>query len=581
MTFAAAADEQEFALRVCAGIDELAVSNTFAAATPDLARAIVDGIGDLAAGEWAPLNRIGDVEGAWIEDGKVRLPDGFREAYHAYVEGGWNSLYGPIEYGGQGLPMSLAVCVLETLASSNMALSLNPMLSVGAIAALHHHGSEAQKQKYLHKLVSGEWCGTMNLTEPQAGTDVGALRTVATKIEHGSHSGKYLISGQKLYITWGEHEVSDNIIHLLLARTPDAPAGSRGISLFIVPKYHVEEDGTLGERNDLRVVSLEHKLGIKASPTCVMSYGDDGTCIGEIVGEENAGLRAMFTMMNDARVHVGTQGLALAERAAQAARAYSAERVQSARAGALDKTPVAIIEHPDVRRMILRIRALVEGARALVYYACGQLDRGALGQAEAQARGEVLVPLVKSWCTDVGVEVTSIAVQVHGGMGFIEETGVAQHYRDVRITPIYEGTNGVQAADLVGRKLGMENGGVVKALLAQIAAESGDDPKLAGLAGDCLDVTDWMLTTASLDDKLAASVAFQRMCAVAVAGWQLMRQARAAQRDGAPGTIAATKPLVARYFHDHIVPEASGLKGSAMMGASLLYDLDAGALTGA
>jgi alkylation response protein AidB-like acyl-CoA dehydrogenase len=581
MTFTAAADEQEFALRVCAGIEELAASNRFSHATPDLVRAIVDGIGDLAEGEWAPLNRIGDVEGAHVGgDGKVVLPEGFKEAYRAYVEGGWNSLYGPVEYGGQGLPMSLAVCVLETLATSNMALSLNPMLSVGAIAALHHHGSEAQKEKYLHKLVSGEWCGTMNLTEPQAGTDVGALRTGATRIEHGPNAGKYLISGQKIYITWGEHEVSDNIVHLLLARTPDAPAGSRGISLFIVPKYHVNDDGTLGERNDLRVVSLEHKLGIKASPTCVMSYGDEGRCIGEIVGEENAGLRAMFTMMNDARVHVGTQGLAIAERAAQAARAYAVERVQSARAGAPDKTPVPIIEHPDVRRMVLRMRALVEGARALVYYGCGQLDRGALGDAGAQARGEVLVPMVKSWCTDIGVEVTSLAVQIHGGMGFIEETGVAQYYRDVRITPIYEGTNGVQAADLVGRKLGMENGGVVKGLLAEIAADCGDAPNLAALARDCLDVTDWMLTTASLDDKLAASVAYQRMCAVAVAGWQLMRQARAAQQVGAPGAIAATKPLVARWFHDHIAPEASGLKGSAMTGASLLYDLDAAALAG-
>ncbi|MCB2064130.1 MAG: acyl-CoA dehydrogenase [Novosphingobium sp.] len=580
MTFTAATDEQEFALRVCAGIDELAETNRFASATPDLARAIIDGVASLAEGEWAPLNRKGDIEGAHIgADGKVVLPDGFREAYQAYVEGGWNSLYGPVEFGGQGLPMSLAVCVLETLASSNMALSLNPMLSVGAIAALHHHGSEEQKEKYLHKLVSGEWCGTMNLTEPQAGTDVGALRTSATRIEEGPHAGKYLISGQKIFITWGEHEVSDNIVHLLLARTPDAPAGSRGISLFIVPKYHVNADGSLGERNDLRVVSLEHKLGIKASPTCVMSYGDEGNCIGEIVGAENAGLRAMFTMMNDARVHVGTQGLALAERAAQAALAYSAERVQSARAGAPDKTPVPIIEHPDVRRMVLRIRALVEGGRALVYYGCGQLDRGALGDEHAQARGEVLVPLVKSWCTDMGVEVTSLAVQIHGGMGFIEETGVAQHYRDVRITPIYEGTNGVQAADLVGRKLGMEGGGVVKTLLAEIAADCGDAPNVAALAKDCAEVADWMLSTASLDDKLAASVAFQRMCAVAVAGWQLARQAREAVASGAPGKIATTKPLIARFFEDHIVTEARGLKDSAMTGASLLYDLGADMLT--
>jgi alkylation response protein AidB-like acyl-CoA dehydrogenase len=580
MTFTAATDEQEFALRICAGIEGLAATNRYAAATPDLVRAIVDGVASLAEGEWAPLNRLGDTQGAWIEQGKVCLPEGFAEAYQAYVEGGWNSLYGPTEYGGQGLPMSLAVCVLETLASANMALSLNPMLSVGAIAALHHHGSDAQKEMYLHKLVSGEWCGTMNLTEPQAGSDVGALRTTAVRIEQGENAGKYLITGQKIYITWGEHEVSENIVHLLLARTPDAPAGSRGISLFIVPKYHVNADGSLGARNDLRVVSLEHKLGIKASPTCVMSYGDEGQCIGEIVGAEYAGLSAMFTMMNDARVHVGTQGLALAERALQAAKTYSRDRVQSARAGSADKSPVPIIEHPDVRRMILRMRALVEGSRALVYYACGQLDRGALGDAEAQARGEVLVPLVKAWCTDMGVEVTSLAVQVHGGMGFIEETGVAQHYRDVRITPIYEGTNGIQAADLVGRKLGLEGGAPLKGLLAQIVAESGAEPSVASLARDCLEVAEWMQSGASLDDKLAASVAFQRMFAVAVAGWQLARQARATSEQGSPGTLAATKPLTARYFNDHLVPEAAGLKASALTGASLLYDLDAEALAG-
>lgn len=577
MSYKAPTEDQLLAMQVCAGIEDLSTSERFSAVTPDLVQAILGGIANLAEGEWAPLNRIGDVEGSKVVDGKVRVPDGFAEAYSAFVEGGWNSIYGPEAYGGQALPMTLAVCVLETIASANMALSLNPMLTFGAIAALNHHGSDAQKEKYLARLVSGEWCGTMNLTEPHAGTDVGALRTSATRITEGPHAGKYRISGTKIFITWGEHELSENIIHLLLARTPDAPAGSRGISLFIVPKYHVNEDGSIGPRNDLRVVSVEEKLGIHASPTCVMSYGDEGECIGEIVGNENEGLRAMFTMMNDARVHVGTQGLAIAERAMQAAKAYAVERVQSPRAGAADKTPVAIVEHPDVRRMILRARALTEGSRCLVYYACGQLDRGAMGDAQAQARAEVLVPLVKAWCTDRGVEVANLAIQVHGGMGFIEETGVAQHLRDVRITPIYEGTNGIQAADLVGRKLGLDRGLALKSLLSDIARDCADYPHLAELARACTVTTDWMVENASVDDRLAGSVAFLEMCAVAVAGWQLVLQARAVS--SGTGAIAQTKPVIARFFHEQIVPHALGLKATIPVGAALLYELDTATLT--
>ena len=580
MSFSPPSAEQRLAMKVCADIGDLAEQERFAAATPDVISAITEGIGALASGVWAPLNRVGDVEGARIANGKVHLPDGFAEAYRAYVDGGWNSIYAPCEHGGQGLPFSLGVCILETLASANLALSLNPMLSVGSIASLHHHGSEEQKAKYLEKLVSGEWCGTMNLTEPQAGSDVGALRTGATLITEGPHAGKYRISGTKIFITWGEHDLADNIIHLLLARTPDAPAGSRGISLFIVPKYHVNDDGSLGARNDLQVVSLEEKLGIHASPTCVMSYGDNGQCIGELVGAENEGLRAMFTMMNDARMHVGTQGLAIAERATQAAKAYSRERVQSARTGAADKAPVAIIEHPDVRRMIMRMRALTEGARTLLYYACGQLDRGGLGDDSAQARGDVLVPLVKAWCTDIGVEVADLGIQVHGGMGFIEETGAAQYLRDVKITTIYEGTNGIQAADLVGRKLAMQRGEVIKALFADISADSDDAPQVQSLSNDCKDLIDWMLGDASVDDRLAGSVPFLTMCAVAVAGWQLARQARAAKDDPDLGEIAQTKPIVAAYFNDHIAAEARGLKAAVMAGADLLYDLDSEILAG-
>ena len=572
MDFISPTADQVLAMRVNAGIDQLAESERFSAASPDLIEAIADGIGALAAGEFAPLNRIGDTEGARLANGVVSLPEGFAQAYHHYVEQGWNAISGPIDHGGQGLPFTLATCVLETLGAANMAFTLLPILTVGAIEALDHHGSEAQKALYLEKLVSGEWSGTMNLTEPQAGSDVGALRATAVPIVDGENAGKFLIKGTKIYITWGEHNLASNIIHLVLARTPGAPAGTRGISLFIVPKFHVKHDGSLGPRNDVRCVSIEHKLGINASPTCVMSYGDNDECIGELVGHEHGGLRAMFTMMNSARINVGSQGVQIAERAWQAARGYAAGRVQSARAGSPDKVSVAIIEHPDVRRTLLRMRALTEASRALLYYTAGQVDRGTLGNEAAQLRAEVLVPMLKAWGTDIGCEVASLGVQIHGGMGFVEETGAAQHYRDARIAPIYEGTNGIQAADLVTRKLGFENGGVVRALLAEAAADSAEAPQLGLLAQDAMAVARWMSETATLDDKLSGSVAFTTMCAVTVAGWQLLRQARVA--DG------PAKRVVARFFADHIAPEARGLAASAMGGAALLYELDAVALAG-
>ena len=579
MTYKPATQDQLLAIAVNAGIEELARHERFAAAEPDMVEAIAEGIGALAAGEWAPLNRIGDVEGARLDNGVVHLPAGFAEAYAAYVEQGWNAISGPSEFGGQALPFTLACNVLENLGAANMAFSLLPMLTVGVIEALEKHGTEAQQMTYLAKLVSGEWAGTMNLTEPQAGSDVGALRTGAAPIGEGEHAGKYRIAGQKIFITWGDHELAENIIHLVLARLPGAPEGSRGISLFLVPKYLVKADGSLGRRNDLRAVSLEHKLGIHASPTCVMSYGDNNECIGELVGRENEGLRAMFTMMNSARINVGSQGLQLAERATQQALAFASERVQSARAGSPDRTPVAIIEHPDVRRMLLRMKALTEGVRALLYYTAGQVDRGSLGDAAAQARADLLVPLIKAWGTDVGMEVTSLNIQVHGGMGFIEETGAAQHVRDARIPPIYEGTNGIQAADLVTRKLGMEDGGVFVALMRDIAGDSADAPALAQLARECARIGEWMLHDASLDDRLAGSVPFCTMCAVATAGWQLLRQQRAVEAGRSPA-LAATKPVTVRFFLDRVVPEAQGLAASATAGAELLYALDAGQLGG-
>lgn len=579
MTYSPATADQLLAIRVNAGIEELARSERFAAAEPDMVEAIVEGVGQFAAGEWAPLNRIGDLEGAKLENGVVRLPEGFAAAYEHYVEQGWNSIASPADFGGQGLPFTLACNVLENLGTANMAFNLLPMLSVGAIEALEHHGSEALQAKYLPLLVSGEWSGTMNLTEPQAGSDLGALRTSATPITEGEHAGKFRIKGQKIYITWGDHELAKNIIHLVLARLPDAPEGSRGISLFVVPKYHVKDDGTPGARNDLRCVSLEHKLGINASPTCVMSYGDNDECIGELVGTENRGLMAMFTMMNNARINVGTQGVQIAERATQQAQDYAADRIQSARAGSPDRTPVAILEHPDVRRMLLRMKALTEAVRALLYYTAGQVDRGTLGNTDAAARAEVLVPLLKAWGTDVGVEAASLGIQIHGGMGFIEETGAAQHWRDARIAPIYEGTNGIQAADLVTRKLGLDDGQALIGLLEEIARDSSDEPALFALAGECAAVARWMREEASLDDRLAGSVPFCTMMAVAVAGWQLTKQASAVEAGAAPA-LAATKPGTVRFFLDRIVPEASGLKASAIAGAESLYAVSTEALLG-
>ena len=579
MTYTPATEDQLLAIRVNAGIEELARSERYAAAEPDMVEAIVSGIGEFAAGEWAPLNRIGDLEGAKLENGAVRLPEGFAEAYAHYVAQGWNAIAGPDGFGGQGLPFTLACNVLENLGTANLAFSLLPMLSVGAIEALEHHGSEDLQRKYLPKLVSGEWSGTMNLTEPQAGSDVGALRTSAMPIEDGENAGKYRIKGQKIYITWGEHELASNIVHLVLARLPDAPEGSRGISLFAVPKFHPRDDGTPGPRNDLRCVSIEHKLGINASPTCVMSYGDNDECIGELVGAPHRGLAAMFTMMNNARINVGNQGVQIGERATQQAVAYARERIQSARAGSPDKTPVAIIDHPDVRRMLLRMKALTEGARALLYYTAGRVDRGTLGDTLAKARGEVLTPLIKAWGTDVGIEIASLGVQVHGGMGFVEETGAAQHWRDSRIAPIYEGTNGIQAADLVTRKLSLDGGEALSGLIAEIARDAADEPALAALADECAAVVRWMREQADLDDRLAGSVPFCTMVAVAVAGWQLLRQLRAVETGAAPA-LAATKPATVRFFLDRIVPEAAGLKSSATAGAAPLYAVSAEQLAG-
>ncbi|MCU0729627.1 MAG: acyl-CoA dehydrogenase [Sphingopyxis sp.] len=582
MTFRAPTAEQRFVLDHVVGIDELAAHPRFAAATPDMVDAILNGIAALAEGEYAPLNRHGDVHNPVWRDGRVTMPDGFKAAYRAFVDGGWGSIDGPEAYGGQGLPFALASAVIETLGGANMGFTLINILTPGAIHALMAYGSDAQKTTWLPKLVSGEWNGTMNLTEPGAGSDVGALRTTAELVDEGAMAGLYRITGQKIYITFGEHDLTDNIVHLVLARTPGAPEGTKGISLFLVPKYRLDDAGQPTISNGVRCRSIEHKLGLHNSPTCVMAYGEDGEdSYGELIGAEYGGMRAMFVMMNNARLMVGNQGVQIGERATQQALWYANERVQSARASAPGAGPVAIIEHPDVRRMLLRMKALTQGARALVYYAAGQMDRGDLGDSAAAMRADILIPLAKAWPTDMGIDIASLGVQVHGGMGFVEETGAAQHYRDARIAPIYEGTNGIQAADLVGRKLSLGNGAAVDALIADIRAGASEAPHLLRLADDCADVATWM-RSAAIDDRLAGSADFLAMLAVATAGWQMERQRQVAQTMSAQGQgdpdFLAAKIAAARFFLDRIVPEVSGRKTAAMAGADGLYVLSAGQL---
>ncbi|HEX8301273.1 acyl-CoA dehydrogenase [Sphingomonas sp.] len=563
MTFTPAIAEQRFVLEHIVRLGELSEE-----ATPDLIDAVLEGVGQFATGEWAPLERIGDEVGAkWTEQGVV-MPVGFAAAYKAYVEGGWGTIGSPQAYGGQGLPVSLATAVIETLGTSNISFALAPMLTVGAIESLVHHGSREQQDAYLPKLATGEWTGTMNLTEPQAGSDVGALRTTATPRGDGS----FLIKGTKIFISFGDHDMADNIVHLVLARTPGAPAGTKGISLFLVPKYRLTEDGAPGEFNDVRTVSIEHKMGIHASPTCVLSFGDNDDCRGELIGAEMGGIVAMFTMMNNARLNVGLQGVEVSERATQRAVAYARDRIQSARAGAPNRESVAIIEHPDVRRMLLRMKAQTQAARALVYYAFGQLDR-APHDAAAKARLELLTPLAKAHATDLGNEVASLGIQVHGGMGYIEETGAAQHFRDARIFPIYEGTNGIQAADLVGRKLSMDNGATLLALLAEMRGDA-EDAELLRLIDACEEVARNLLASET-DDRLAASYPFLTMLSIAVCGWLMEQSGRIAARSEGDPAFLKMKQAAARFYVEQIVPEAMGLKAAAMAKAELLYAADA------
>jgi alkylation response protein AidB-like acyl-CoA dehydrogenase len=574
MTYTAPLADMRFVLREVAGLGQVAHLPGYEHATDDTVDAVLEEAAKLAGAGLAPLNREGDKAGARLENGIVRTAPGFAGIYKEFVEGGWNSLPFDPEFGGQGMPWVLAASVQEMWQAANMGFGLVLLLNQGAIDAIHHHGSAEQKASYLPRMISGEWTGTMNLTEPQAGSDLGQLKTRAVK--SGDH---YLITGQKIFITYGEHDMTENIVHLVLARTPDAPAGVRGISLFIVPKFLLGEDGKPGRRNDLRCVSLEHKLGIHASPTCVMSYGDDGGAVGYLVGEEGRGLSYMFTMMNNARLSVGIQGLAIAERAYQQAAGFARSRIQSKDDSSPDAKPVSIMHHADVRRMLMTMRAQIEAMRALGYYTAAGID-GALKHPDKDAarkiqdRVDLLIPIVKAWFTDLGNEIASMGVQVHGGMGFIEETGAAQHLRDARILPIYEGTNGIQARDLVGRKVAKDGGetmlGVVaemRALAQEMTAAPGDDLTAirSGVeaAADALqEATGWVARSlkADLVVALAGSVPFLRLAGTALGGWLLAKSALVAQgklaaRDGDPAFLEA-KLITARFYADVILPPA-------------------------
>ena len=580
--------DMRFVLNEVAELPTLAQLPGCQQATADLVDQILDEAGRLAHEVIAPLNSVGDREHSRLENGVVRTPTGWSEAYRRYVDGGWNSLPFDPDYGGQGLPHLVSTAVMEMWCAANMSFSLCGLLTVGATDLLQAHGSVEQKRLYLEKLISGEWTGTMNLTEPQAGSDLGALRTRAVK--SGDH---YRITGQKIFITYGEHDLTPNIVHMVLARLADAPAGSKGISLFIVPKFLVNPDGSLGERNDLRCVSLEHKLGIHASPTCVMSYGDGGGAVGYLVGEANRGLEYMFTMMNTERLGVGLQGVAIAERAYQQARDYARQRVQGRPAGGKSNGALPIIHHADVRRMLLEMRAGIEAARALAYYTAAAIDRArhnpdAAEAARQQGFVDLLTPVVKAWATDLGVEIASLGVQVHGGMGFIEETGAAQHLRDSRIAPIYEGTNGIQANDLVGRKLGRDKGAVAHAFIAEMR---GLDGRLARASGDDLAIirqhlaagldalataTDAIVAALAADppSALAGSVPYLRLFGIVAGGWLLAKGALAAEAALAQrpedARFLEAKLVTARFFAEHSLATASGLLPAITSGAAVM-----------
>jgi alkylation response protein AidB-like acyl-CoA dehydrogenase len=583
-------EDMRFVLEEVVGLAELSAMPGCENAEPELVAGLLEEAGKFMGEVLSPLNRVGDVQGSRLEGDAVVTPEGFKDAYARFTEAGWNAVGLGERFGGAGLPHAVAIVVQEMAASANMTLGMCPALGEGAIQALEEHGSDELQQTYLSKLVPGTWSATMALTEPHAGTDLGALRCSAEPAGDGS----YRIRGTKIFITYGDHDMAENIIHLVLARTPDAPAGVKGISCFIVPKFLVGPDGAVGARNDVKVVSLEHKLGIHASPTCVLSFGEKSGAVGYLIGEENRGLQYMFTMMNHERVFVACQGLAVAERAYQLAADYARERRQGRAVGtelAKGETSL-IVEHADVRRMLLTMKAKIEAMRCLLYVTAAAADRAAHHpDAEERARQEkldaLLTPLAKIWLTDTGVEVTSIAMQVFGGMGYVEETGVPQLYRDARITPIYEGTNGVQALDLVTRKLTMEGGAVVRGFLDEMRAldaelaEAGEDlatvrENLAAAVSQLGTASDWLLENGPGDPKAltAGATPYAQMFGIVIGGYYLARSALAAQRrlaSGSGGRLAQNKLVTARFYAEQILPQAAAHLPAVTAGAESLF----------
>jgi acyl-CoA dehydrogenase len=574
-----------FVMRELAGLDQVRELPGFEDISDELAHAVLDEAGKFASGVFAPLNRSADHQGARFRDGVVITPDGTRDVYRQYCEAGWNGISAPAAYGGQALPQCLAVGVREIMKSANHALAGGSTLTGAAAEALLHAGSEELKQRYVPKLISGEWAGTMNLTEPQAGSDLSAIRTRAEPHVDGS----YRIFGQKIFITYGEHDLTENIVHLVLARLTTEPPGSKGGTLFLVPKFLLKPDGSLGERNDVQCVSIEHKLGIRASPTCVMSYGDTDGAVGYLVGEPGRGLEHMFVMMNEARLGVGGEGIALAEAAYQLSRDYALTRVQGRDATTGER--VAIAQHPDVRRMLLVMKSRVEAARALAFVVAAEIDRSnahpdAPERARGRARVELLTPVVKAWSTEMGVEVTSLGIQVHGGMGYIEETGAAQYLRDVRITTIYEGTTGIQAMDLVSRKILRDGGAAVGALIDEMrqtvagvaTATPGALPTaLGGLAEAVVGLeraTRWLLDNGRANPSavLAVAVPYLHLVGTVCGGWMMARAALAAARllaSGSPDVgFLEAKVGTARFYCEHVLPQAAALSLTVTQGSS-------------
>ena len=583
--YKAPVEEIAFTLKLVAGLAKAIDDGKLGDLSDDLVDAILSEAGRFASDEVAPLAEIGDAQGARMVDGKVIVPDGWADLYRHWAEGGWNSLTAAEEFGGQALPHMLNVAALEMWNSGSMAFALGPTLTMGAVDAVTVHGADSLKQTYLPKMVSGEWTGTMNLTEPHAGSDLGVMKSRAERRDDGT----YRIFGQKIFITWGEHEITENIIHLVLARLPDAPAGTRGISLFLVPKYLVNEDGSLGARNDLHCHSLEHKLGIHGSPTCTMIYGDgkfgdEPGAIGYLIGEENKGLNCMFTMMNNARLAVGMQGVAICEASTQKAVQYAKDRTQGKAPGWTGQGMSPIIEHPDVARMLVTMKALTQGARAICYTCAHATDMSHHEEGEAARhwaeRAALLTPLAKAHGTDLGNEVASLGVQVHGGMGYIEETGAAQHFRDARITPIYEGTNGIQAADLVTRKLSLSNGAQVRGFIQELKdtvsavrtsnlegfGETAD--RLEASLADLEETTEWLLAqlaAGNASTALAGATPYQRLFGLALTGVYLAKGALADEEHGRDNRLA-----LCRFAAENIIAETAALKDRVINGAASL-----------